>query len=206
MNMKTLIAAAFAAFALPAMALEVTLPAETAAYRPSDLPGYRLVQQNCMTCHSAQYAETQPLTSSRAYWDATVKKMKKPFGAPLRDEDMPAIVDYLVKTYGAERGSATPVAAAAVPAAPAAGGAARTADALLGANQCSACHAVDKKVVGPAFHEVAAKYAGSADATGKLMQSIRSGGSGKWGQVPMPAFPQLDEADLKTLATWVLSR
>lgn len=211
MNMKTLIAAALAAFALPAMALEVTLPAETAAYRPSDLPGYRLVQQNCMTCHSAQYVETQPQTSPRAYWDATVKKMKKPFGAPLRDEDMPAIVDYLVKTYGAERGSATPVAAtpaAAVPAAaaPAANGAARTADALLGANQCSACHAVDKKVVGPAFHDVAAKYAGNADATGKLMQSIRSGGSGKWGQVPMPAFPQLDDADLKTLATWVLSR
>ncbi|CAG2154311.1 hypothetical protein LMG31506_05053 [Cupriavidus yeoncheonensis] len=206
MNMKTLIAAALAAFALPAMALEVTLPAEAAAYRPSDLPGYRLVQQNCMTCHSAQYVETQPQTSSRAYWDATVKKMKKPFGAPLRDEDMPAIVDYLVKTYGAERGSATPVAAAPAAATPAASGAPRTADALLGANQCSACHAVDKKVVGPAFHDVAAKYAGNADATAKLMQSIRSGGSGKWGQVPMPAFPQLEEADLKTLATWVLSR
>ncbi|CAG2155134.1 SorB family sulfite dehydrogenase c-type cytochrome subunit [Cupriavidus numazuensis] len=208
MNMKPLIAAVFAACAVPAMALEVTLPAETAAYRPSDLPGYRLVQQNCMTCHSAQYAETQPLTSSRAYWDATVKKMKKPFGAPLRDEDIPPIVDYLVKTYGAERGSATPVAAAApaAPAAAAAGGAPRSVDTLLGANQCSACHAVDKKVVGPAFHEVAAKYAGNADATGKLMQSIRSGGSGKWGQVPMPAFPQLDDADLKTLATWVLSR
>jgi sulfite dehydrogenase len=207
MNMKTLIAATLAAFALPAMALEITLPAETATWRPSDLPGYRLVQQNCMTCHSAQYAETQPQTSPRAYWDATVKKMKKPYGAPVRDEDMPAIVDYLVKTYGAERGSATPVAAAAVPAAPtAAGGAPRTADALLGANQCSACHAVDKKVVGPAFHDVAAKYAGNADATGKVMQSIRNGGSGKWGQVPMPGFPQLDEADLKTLATYVLSR
>jgi sulfite dehydrogenase len=206
MNIKPLIAAALAAFALPVMALEITLPAETAAYRPSDLPGYRLVQQNCMTCHSAQYAETQPQTSPRAYWDATVKKMKKPFGAPLRDEDMPAIVDYLVKTYGAERGSATPVAAAAAPAAPAASTAPRTAEALLGANQCTACHAVDKKVVGPAFHDVAAKYAGNSDAAAKVMQSIRSGGSGKWGQVPMPGFPQLEEADLKTLTTWVLSR
>jgi len=205
-KMKTWLAAVLAVSAMPAMALEITLPPETAAYRPSDLPGYRLVQQNCMTCHSAQYAETQPQTLNRAYWDATVKKMKKPFGAPLRDEDIPAIVDYLVKTYGAERGSATPVAAAAVPAAPAASTAPRTAEALLGANQCSTCHAVDKKVVGPAFHDVAAKYAGNSDATTKVMQSIRGGGSGKWGQVPMPPFPQLDEADLKTLATWVLSR
>lgn len=86
-----------------AMALEVKLPQETASYKASSLPGYNLALQNCMTCHSAQYVATQPPASSRAYWEATVKKMKKPFGAPLKDEDMPAIVDYLVKTYGAER-------------------------------------------------------------------------------------------------------
>lgn len=92
-----------------AMALEIKLPQETASYNPSSLPGYNLALQNCMTCHSAQYVATQPMTSSRAYWEATVKKMKKPFGAPLKDEDMPAIVDYLVKTYGAEReGAASP--------------------------------------------------------------------------------------------------
>ncbi len=73
-------------------------------YQPSTLPGYALALQNCMTCHSAQYVSTQPVTSSRTYWEATVKKMKKPFGAPLKDEDIPAIVDYLVKTYGAEKG------------------------------------------------------------------------------------------------------
>ena len=83
--------------------LEIKLPQETASYKPSTLPGYNLAQQNCMICHSAQYVSTQPSTSTRAYWDATVKKMKKPFGAPLKDEDIPAIVDYLVKTYGAEQ-------------------------------------------------------------------------------------------------------
>ncbi len=98
-----------------AMALEIKLPQETASYRASSLPGYNLALQNCMTCHSAQYVSTQPPSSSRAYWEATVKKMKTPFGAPIKDEDMPAIVDYLVKTYGAERETATSPAAPAAP-------------------------------------------------------------------------------------------
>ncbi len=86
-----------------AFALDIALPMETAAYKPSTLPGYALAQQHCMTCHSAQYVQTQPQTSPRAYWDATVKKMKKPFGAQIPDQDVPVIVDYLTKTYGAER-------------------------------------------------------------------------------------------------------
>ena len=81
----------------------ITLPGETVVYRPNDLPGYQLVQRNCVVCHSAQYVTTQPPSSPRGYWEATVKKMKKPFGAAFADEDIPAMVDYLVKTYGAER-------------------------------------------------------------------------------------------------------
>jgi hypothetical protein len=89
--------------ALPtASALEITLPPETASYKPSDLPGYALVQRDCLVCHSAHYVQYQPSSSSRSYWEATVKKMKSPFGAPFADEDIPAIVDYLVKTYGTE--------------------------------------------------------------------------------------------------------
>ena len=81
----------------------ITLPPETAVYVASDLPGYQLVQKNCVGCHSAHYAAMQPPGSGRTWWDATVKKMKKPFGAPFPDEDIAAMVDYLVKTYGAER-------------------------------------------------------------------------------------------------------
>jgi cytochrome c1 len=77
-----------------------TLPLETAAYVASDLPGYQLVQRNCAGCHSAQYAAMQPPSTPRAWWDATVKKMKKPFGAPFPDEDVPAMVDYGGKTDG----------------------------------------------------------------------------------------------------------
>jgi len=86
-----------------AAALDITLPPETAAYRPSDLPGYQLVQQNCMACHSAQYVQTQPPAMPRGFWEATVRKMKKPYGALFVEGDIPAMVDYLVKTYGAER-------------------------------------------------------------------------------------------------------
>lgn len=81
----------------------ITLPGETAAYVASQLPGYQLVQRNCAGCHSAHYVAMQPPSSPRAWWDATVKKMKKPFGAPFPDDDIAAMVDYLVKTYGAER-------------------------------------------------------------------------------------------------------
>lgn len=94
-----------ALLALPlqaALAASISLPAETAAYKPSTLPGYEKTVANCMYCHSAQYVQMQPSTLPRSYWEATVKKMKKPFGAPLADEDIPLIVDYLVKTYGAE--------------------------------------------------------------------------------------------------------
>jgi hypothetical protein len=90
-----------------AYALDITLPLETAAYKPSNLPGYHLVQQNCLICHSAQYVLYQPPSSPRGYWEAAVKKMKTPFGATFADDDIPVMVDYLVKTYGAER-SATP--------------------------------------------------------------------------------------------------
>lgn len=72
-------------------------------------------------------------------------------------------------------------------------------------NGCTACHATDKKVIGPAYHEVAKKYAGNKDAAAQLTDSIRKGGSGKWGPVPMPAQPALSEGDAKTLAEWVLS-
>src|SRR5471030_3056911 len=91
-----------------AAALDVTLPPETAAYQSSELPGYKLVLQNCLQCHSAQYPQTQPPATPRGYWEATVKKMKKPFGAQFSDDEIPAMVDYLVKTYGAER-PASPV-------------------------------------------------------------------------------------------------
>ena len=70
---------------------------------------------------------------------------------------------------------------------------------------CLACHAVDNKLVGPGYKEVAAKYKGDKSAEDKLAQKIMKGGSGVWGQIPMPANPQVSAAEAKTLAKWVLS-
>ncbi|TMH13386.1 MAG: c-type cytochrome [Betaproteobacteria bacterium] len=71
---------------------------------------------------------------------------------------------------------------------------------------CMACHAVDKKLVGPAYKDVAAKYAGQKDAVDKLSQKVLKGGSGVWGAVPMPANPQVSEAEAKQLVQWVLQQ
>lgn len=76
--------------------------------------------------------------------------------------------------------------------------------ALAQKHACTACHAVDKKVVGPAYADVAKKYAGQKDAAKTLAASIKAGGSGKWGPVPMPPQAQLSDADLNALATWIL--
>lgn len=80
-----------------------------------------------------------------------------------------------------------------------------TADqALAQKNACLACHAVDKKLVGPAFQDVAKKYAAQSDAQAQLAKSIKAGGAGKWGPVPMPAQPALSDADAGLLAAWIL--
>ncbi len=70
---------------------------------------------------------------------------------------------------------------------------------------CLACHAVDKKLIGPGFKEVAAKYAGQKDAVDKLATKVIKGGSGVWGPVPMPANAQVSEAESKKLVAWILA-
>lgn len=70
-------------------------------------------------------------------------------------------------------------------------------------NACMACHGVDKKIVGPAYQDVAKKYASQKEAVALLTASIKAGGAGKWGPVPMPAQPNLSEADAQALAAWI---
>jgi len=76
---------------------------------------------------------------------------------------------------------------------------------LLKKHACTACHAVDKKLVGPAYNDVAAKYKGDAKAATALMEKVKKGGVGAWGQVPMPPNPQVPDADIKTMVTYILS-
>ncbi|MDG1096180.1 MAG: c-type cytochrome [Methylophilaceae bacterium] len=79
-------------------------------------------------------------------------------------------------------------------------------EALAKKSGCLACHGVDKKVLGPGFKDVAAKYKGDASAEGKLVTKVKVGGSGVWGPMPMPAnSPQVKDADIKTIVKWILS-
>ena len=77
-------------------------------------------------------------------------------------------------------------------------------EALARKNDCLGCHAVAVKLVGPAFKDVAAKYAEQSDAAERLVESVRNGSVGKWGDLPMPAHPKLSAADAKKLVEWVL--
>ena len=70
---------------------------------------------------------------------------------------------------------------------------------------CMACHAVDKKLVGPAYKDVAEKYAGQKDAVDMLAQKVLKGGTGVWGAIPMPANPQVSDAEAKQLVQWILT-
>jgi len=78
-------------------------------------------------------------------------------------------------------------------------------EALAKAKNCLTCHTVDKKVVGPAYKDIAIKYATQKDAVDVLAAKIIKGGAGVWGPMPMPASPQVSVAESKKLAAWVLS-
>lgn len=77
---------------------------------------------------------------------------------------------------------------------------------LATAKNCMACHAIDKKLVGPSYKDVAAKYAGQTDAADKLEAKVLKGGSGVWGPVPMPANAQVTPAEAKKLVAWILTQ
>ncbi len=79
------------------------------------------------------------------------------------------------------------------------------ADALMKKNGCAACHAVDKKIIGPSYLDVAAKYRSDKDAVAKLSKKVKDGGVGVWGQIPMPPNANIPDADIKELVTWIMT-
>ena len=98
-----LVAGLLVVLAAPIGAKDIQLPPDTVLLTPSPLPGYAKAQANCTMCHSAEYMRYQPPSAARPYGDAMVHRMKAVFKAPIADEDMPEIVDYLAKTYGNEQ-------------------------------------------------------------------------------------------------------
>ena len=81
----------------------------------------------------------------------------------------------------------------------------KAAEEMMRKDGCAACHAIDKKVVGPPFQEVAAKYQGDAKAAAMLIEKVKKGGSGVWGETPMPPNSYVSDGDIEALVTWVLT-
>jgi cytochrome c len=81
----------------------------------------------------------------------------------------------------------------------------KAAEELMKKDGCAACHAIDKKIVGPAYQDVAAKYKGDAGAAAKLADKVKKGGMGVWGQIPMPPNTQVPDADINSLVGWILT-
>lgn len=81
----------------------------------------------------------------------------------------------------------------------------KSAETMMQKDGCAACHGVDKKIVGPAYTDVAAKYKGDAGALAKLTQKVKAGGAGVWGQIPMPPNAHVPDNDIKTLVSWILT-
>jgi cytochrome c len=79
-------------------------------------------------------------------------------------------------------------------------------DELAKKHACLACHAVDKKLVGPSYKDIAAKYRSDASAEAKLADKVKKGSQGTWGQVPMPPNPAVPDSDVRTLVKWILSQ
>jgi cytochrome c551/c552 len=161
----------------------------------------------------------------------TAKGVMPPRGgdATLTDWEVAAAVVYLTNQAGANfkepprpAAPSAPAAAAApavsapvqVAAAPSTAPAAAAPAAAAGASPekllqnygCLACHTVDKKVIGPSYKEVAAKYAGDKNAVAELAKKVKAGGQGVWGQIPMPPHPQVSDADLQTMVKYILAQ
>jgi len=79
------------------------------------------------------------------------------------------------------------------------------AEAMMKKDGCAACHAIDKKIVGPAYVDVAAKYKGDKNAQAALEKKVKDGGSGVWGPIPMPPNPQVPDGDLHAVVKWILT-
>jgi cytochrome c5 len=195
--------------AAPAIAAAKPAPAR-------ERTGEQIVQAGCGNCHLTGEGGA-PKVGDRAAWSkrisagidkVTASAIRGHGGMPARggfadltDPEVRSAILYMFDSAGGKV-----VAAAAAPPTPAAAPATPDATALLQKSGCLACHQVDKRVVGPSYKEVAAKYAGDKNALALLEKKVKAGSVGTWGQVPMPPHPQLSDADLQAMVTYILAQ
>lgn len=184
------------------------LPEDQSKLRESSLPGYALAVQKCGICHSADYVSYQPPGQNQAQWTAEMEKMQHSYGAPISEIDIKVIGAYLAVAYGSATASDDDVIAASALVKKKSVDTTDNIDvqALLNANACLGCHAIEHKVVGPAFVDVAKKYSAQANAQAALAASIKHGSAGKWGAMAMPAMAGLSDVQAEALAGFVLAQ
>ena len=189
---------------LSAGALDIQLPAETGSFKQD--AGAELANGQCLVCHSVDYVTSQP-PMPRAFWKGEVTKMQQKYAAQIPGALVEPLADYLTQNYGVwTNGAVTTILSSIL--------ASNTPVSLTSTNAglelatkygCIGCHGNRKKVVGPPYHDVATKYASDPQALAKITDQIHKGGSGKWGPIIMPPFPQVTGNETKVLATWILS-
>jgi cytochrome c len=158
--------------------------------------GVELTTARCVICHDATHITRTKL--SRGEWEFNIKNMIER-GAPIAPNEIAPILEYLATYYNRDAAAPAPVPAATASAGDPVTG-------LLTTHACTACHQTDKRVVGPSFREVAAKYAGNSSAAAMLAGKIRQGGSGVWGAAPMPPNAGVPDADVRRLVDWILGQ
>jgi sulfite dehydrogenase len=163
--------------------------------------GSDLTTARCATCHDARHITRTRL--SRGEWEYNIKNMIDR-GAPMAASEIPIILEYLATYYNRDSPAPAPDPAAAAYGMDAGGG--DPVQQMLTANACSACHTLDARVIGPSFREIAAKFAADADAVARLSKKVRDGGSGNWGNLPMPPHPHLSDVDLGQMVSWILKQ
>ncbi|MFT5711599.1 MAG: cytochrome c551/c552 [Halioglobus sp.] len=187
---------------------EIELPKDVSKLRPSPLPGYDIALQKCGICHSANYVSYQPPGKDQRQWTAEMKKMQHSYGAPLSEDEIKLIGAYLSVEYGSASAtdeSVVSLSTAYALEATAVGQDDIDVNALLSANACLGCHAIETDVVGPSFVKIAESYKNDPNAQSKISASIRKGGSGKWGAMAMPPMSGLKEREAQALAVFVLN-
>jgi sulfite dehydrogenase len=198
-------ALALVALNLTAAPVKIELPAETGAFKTG--PGAEIANGQCLVCHSVEYVATQP-PLPRAFWASSVKKMREKYGSAIPEDQVERLLDYLTTQYGVTTTNRSPTNVSN--AAPTITLISRQepwgAETIATKYGCLGCHNVAAKIVGPPYKEIAAKYRNDTDAKPKIVEQIQKGGSGKWGPIIMPPFPQVTETETKVLVEWILGQ
>jgi sulfite dehydrogenase len=178
-----------------AAALDIQLPPETMAFKQD--AGAEIANGQCLTCHSVEYVMIQP-PMQRVFWKAEVVKMQQKYGAQIPEDQVEAVVNYLTKNYGVTTNGTQSATVATTQTH------ATDAQQIATRYGCLGCHNPAVKLVGPAYRDIAAKYKSDPAAFAKVDEQIHKGGSGKWGPIIMPPFPQVTAGETKILADWIL--